>query len=92
MKSRTIQTEILEEESNKDLSTYLVLIFNGNIYLRKSIEINEWYKVQYTLETYTDVYCFNYAFNLYNKKCVVVFTNEEDMERYNRMTKSDYIM
>ena len=92
MKSRTIPTEILEEESNKDLSTYLVLIFNGNIYLRESIEINEWLRIPHELETYTDVYCFNYAFNFYNKKCVVVFTDEEDMERYNRMTKSDYIM
>lgn len=82
MKSRTIPTEILEEESNKDLSTYLVLIYNGIIYMRESIEINEWHKVPYELEAYTDVYCFNYAFNFYKKKCLVAFSDEEDMIEY----------
>lgn len=82
MKSVTIPTRILENGCDKDLSTYLVLIYNGIIYMRETIETNEWNNVPYELETYTDVYCFNYAFNFYKKRCLVTFSDEEDMERY----------
>ena len=72
----------LEELCGKDLSEYLVLIYNGYIYKRESLDTDEWEIIDYEAQTYLETYCFNYAFNLCNCKCLVVYSDKEDMIAY----------